>query len=242
MFHFTNKDGLFGILRSEFHPRYCKERMVYSDSSNWDYWIPQVCFCDIPLHLVGEHINTYGKYAIGLNRSWAIKSKLNPVLYYERNSFLFQIWDNLVEDIHKENTFLLGAGMQIDSMIAIYKKFQYLFQYFKPYSGYDFKTGGERIFYNEREWRFTPIDKNDYESIIPDNKFDLNRKEELNKKYISDKLVFEPKDISYIVLKSESERYETIQEIRNIKDKYSYKDVETLISKIITSEQIENDF
>jgi hypothetical protein len=242
MFHFTNKEGLFGILKSEFNPRYCKERMTYSNNINWDYWLPVVCFCDIPLHLVGEHINIYGKYAIGLNRSWAILSKLNPVLYYDKESLLYQIWDELISDIHKENTILMGAGLQIKSMLDNYSKCRYLFQYFKPYSGYDFKTDSERVFYNEREWRYTPIDNNDIESIISDSNFDLNKKDEYNNKYINKKLSFDPKDISYIVLKNESERYDAIQEIRSIKGKYSNEVVQTLISKIITAEQIENDF
>lgn len=42
---------------------------------------PMVCFCDIPLSRIDEHIGFYGKFGIGMTRKWAEQNGLNPVLY-----------------------------------------------------------------------------------------------------------------------------------------------------------------
>ena len=56
------------------------------------------------------------------------------------------------------------------------------------------------------------------------------------------KLSFEPKDVSYIIIEKEDERLEIALTIRGIKgNKYSHNDVETLVTKIISSKQILND-
>lgn len=42
---------------------------------------PMVCFCDIPLSRIDEHIGFYGRFGIGMTRKWAEQNGLNPVLY-----------------------------------------------------------------------------------------------------------------------------------------------------------------
>lgn len=86
-----------------------------------------------------------------------------------------------------------------------------------------------------------PIDANGYESIFDDSDEFRANLDMYFARLKDPYLVFEPQDINYIVLRCESERYEIIRRIRGIKEKFSYRDVETLISKIITVEQIDND-
>jgi len=50
--------------------------------------IPMVCFCDIPLSQLVSHIDTYGKYGLGMSKEWGIKKGLNPVIYFNKNSLL----------------------------------------------------------------------------------------------------------------------------------------------------------
>lgn len=241
MFHFTSKDGFVGILKSCFYPRYSKEGLPLANGKFWNYWIPMVSFCDIPLHLVSDHIVEYGKYGIGLNRDWVIKSKLNPVLYYEKSSELFRIWDQLMTQLEEDNRNLEEQSILVDSLFNFYLQNRYIFQYFKPYIGHDYKIDKEKVFYNEREWRYVPPLNLPIDLIRDDDDEFIANKEEENEKLEAYGLSFSPSDINYILIAEESERYDVIQQIRRIKDKFSYKEVECLVSKIITTEQIEND-
>ena len=68
-------------------------------------------------------------------------------------------------------------------------------------------------------------------------------KEDYSKLLSSYELTFEPNDIKYIILKEESEISEFINIIETIYGrKYSVEDVSRLKTRIITSDQIKNDF
>jgi hypothetical protein len=45
------------------------------------YAIPMVCFCDLPLSLIKKHVEEYGGYGIGLNKTWGVKNGVAPVIY-----------------------------------------------------------------------------------------------------------------------------------------------------------------
>jgi Putative abortive phage resistance protein AbiGi, antitoxin len=53
---------------------------------NWLYLI--VCFCDLPLSNLSEHLNFYGNYGIGLTKEWGIGKGINPVIYLSQASEL----------------------------------------------------------------------------------------------------------------------------------------------------------
>lgn len=247
LFHFTNQSGLIGILQSNFQANFVKEKLLMKKGQSWDCLIPMISFCDIPLHLVSDHINQYGKYGIGLSREWAIKSRLNPVFYYQTKSILFKEFDSMMEIQHKDFIGLQkiktenGQGITIPSIRNVYMKSRYILQYYKPWYGYDFKMKKERYFYDEREWRYVPVAKNRIESIYTDKDDFMSMKDEYYKLLKAPILKFKPQNVNYIILHKEAERYEVIQKIRDIKNKYDPCDVETLISKIITVEQIEDD-
>jgi len=74
LFHFTrNLQSLRGILAEGFKVNPSFERMdilsrAFGGPPDGDETgIPMVCFCDIPLSQTTEHMDRYGKYAIGLS-------------------------------------------------------------------------------------------------------------------------------------------------------------------------------
>jgi hypothetical protein len=89
IFHFTkSKKILLSILKNEFQPHFCFERCELGNRVIKGAY-PMVCFCDIPLSQVKEYIGEhYGDYGIGMSKSWAEKSGLNPVLYIKKTSHL----------------------------------------------------------------------------------------------------------------------------------------------------------
>tara|TARA_R110002051_G_scaffold256437_1_gene315549 strand:- start:264 stop:677 length:414 start_codon:yes stop_codon:yes gene_type:complete len=126
------------------------------------------------------------------------------------------------------------------------QNFMNILRHVKNYEA-DLSRGGEVIknyrFSDEREWRFTP----DYESC---NKMAINpngyktdeQKEKINKELKDVYLEFEPNDIKYIIIERESEISEFLEVLKKSKGNvYSYNDVERLMTRIITSEQIKSD-
>lgn len=152
LFHFTDSlNKLIGILKDEFKPNYCPERILYGNKI-FPYALPMVCFCDIPLSQIKDHIETYGHYGIGMSKEWAEKKGLNPILYLKRNSKLSKNLSLMKLDI----TELLQSVGKFETR----RSFLYLFRYLKNYEGNYLKgiTYNKRKFnfYNEREWRFVP--------------------------------------------------------------------------------------
>ncbi len=84
LFHFTSSiANLTGILENEFKPHLSVEQFGHvlqhlpgSTHIESESGIPMVCFCDIPLSQVGTHMDHYGPYAIGLNKSWGMEKGL----------------------------------------------------------------------------------------------------------------------------------------------------------------------
>lgn len=97
------------------------------------------------------------------------------------------------------------------------------------------KTNKEKYitFYDEREWRFVPkrLTIQDIKISKEYENLDLQDKE---------KLPFTLSDIEYIIIKNESERKDIIKAINKIKSEKDSLDI--LKSKILTIQQIEQDF
>lgn len=161
MFHFTNLENLKSILeKGKFFPRYCLECSFGDDSNNNLWYIPMVSFCDIRLTQVKEHVEVYGKYALGLSKDWGISKKVNPVFYLTKEC----LPENIISDslgLIIINTAIGGEGRATKEDIG---KFQDILRYTKPYQGYWYKNANgkyernekQKIFYNEREWRYAP--------------------------------------------------------------------------------------
>jgi len=237
LFHFTDKkENLTSILRNEFYPRYSLENWEPVLGFEREVAIPMVCFCDIPLSQIHNHTEFYGRYAIGLRKDWGIRNKINPIIYTYSGSLSATYLSNIINKVRED-------GSDLDDYINF-------LSFTKPYKGKLWQDGKYRdetiTFYDEREWRYIPkvdLKKEGIPNVIAKDEF-LN-KEFLNEKHAkleSKKLSFEPNDIKYIIVANESEIYDMATEIRNIKDKFPYKDVEILITRIISMEHIKEDF
>jgi len=238
--HFTkSSQALKGILQENFKVKYCLEEI--SLGQELFYAAPMVSFCDIPLSEIKEHIGKYGSYGIGLTKEWAIRKKLNPVLYIESNSFLARsIYESYMQLNSDEN-------FKWDLITEIQKNLVNILRYIKNYEA-DLKRVNETIrnyrFSDEREWRYTPsYEECKYMAIHPENYHSESRKKRLNDSIQHIRLDFEPNDIKYIIIESESEISDFLEILKKSKgNKYSYNDVERLMTRILTTEQIKTDF
>ncbi len=242
LIHFTkNKSTLKGILENDFKIKYCLERVV-TKNHTYDAGVPMVSFCDIPISQIKDHIKKYGSYGIGLKKNWAIKNGLNPVLYLEQGSSLSDHTLNTLYDIVLQNTKVSELS---DSELALVD----IFRYIKNYEGELIRNGESIVknyrFSDEREWRYCPNKKelggSEY-FINDDNDYKLN-KSKFNSKLSSLRLQFTPDDITYIIIKNDSEILEFIRHLETAKGKiYSLEQIRRLTTRILTVEQIMTDF
>lgn len=182
LFHFTyNKNSLLSILKNGLYVRYSLENFESLINDKAEIVFPMTCFCDIPLSQVRRHTNNYGKYAIGLSKSWGMENKINPIIYTYPNSATTSILNEIFENI--ENFFDINEieleKIKINKSVeTLYWKFNdrenefskrveslnsklsHFIRYIKPYEGKFYRNGNYLEnpvrFYDEREWRFTP--------------------------------------------------------------------------------------
>lgn len=275
LFHFTDKlDNMVNILVNEFAPAYCMESFNYlsDETSPMEIAIPMICFCDIQLSHIRNHIKSYGGYAIGLSKKWGVSKGINPVMYCIPNSFSTEIIKQSIKIINTEAQVLkeLESACKCSedqSICALIEKLKNSTQqinalnvlqfnftnYMKPYEGCSWSENafcGDTIrFYDEREWRFIPAPDLLQKAQLPtyltkEQYLGKNFKNDLNNKMKEvSKLSFKPNDIKYIIVNSQDEILNICNQIDYIKgDRYSQDEIQLLKTRIISTEQIIEDF
>ena len=246
--HYTKSlDNLLQILKNGFSLKYCKEDFFWKQKK-LRYAYPMICFCDIPLSEVKKHLESYGHYGIGLKKDWAVKKGLNPVLYLEKESSLSE---TLMQQIMRfdKNKKELKTNPNTPKIDEVWRQeLITLCSHIKNYDG-DLIINGKEInnyrFYDEREWRYVPTKlelKGNKRAILQD--IYIADKEKYNKEVGKIKLEFDiAEDISYIIVKEENDIHKTLDFIsQNFKKTLSASDMEILMTKIISTDQIINDF
>ena len=248
LFHFTpSLRNLLGILDNTFYPRYCWEPFELADNDKQPSAkdaFPMVCFCDITLSQLMKHIETYGKYGLGMTKEWGIRKGLNPVIYFNKNSSMANRLSVVINGLVRDT----GPTAQAFREITLY---------IKPYEGILYIGDGCEVvdsinvrFYDEHEWRYVPdrnvMMRNKIEWSIPEAIYLQPRKlADANRKLETDetRLSFDADDIRYIIIEEEREINEMVWRLRDIKGRrYDSGTIDRLASRIITVKQIDTDF
>lgn len=241
LFHFTkNSDVLKTIIKNGFWPRYCPEDINWLDYQDHDFIAyPMVCFCDIPLSRIDEHVGFYGEYGIGLTKEWAESNNGTPIQYVSGNNHLPDTFRSLTKFSEK-----FDEKLDENDIEAYYQTIRYLLAHVKPTQG-NMVINNELVkkeFYQESEWRCVPksdeiqdyLKKEDY-----DNSEELKINNELT--YEHCRLKFSPKDIKYIFVKSDSDIPNIINFIQTDLDHFPSADLKILMSRVISLENIKRD-
>lgn len=243
LIHFTkNKSNLKGILENDFRVKYCLEKVITKDTV-YDFVIPMVSFCDIPLSEIKNHQKNYGCYGIGLTKRWAQKNGLNPVLYLDTSS---KLAENTLEVIY-DKTFTNPSSGLNRTKLALADFFRYVKNYQAPLIRNKKIINQNYRFSDEREWRYCPEKASLFDNpyLIDDKKtYDkyIRNKNIFNSKLINIRLEFLPDDITYIIINNDSEIIEIIQHLEKCKGKrFSLEQIRRLTTRILTTEQIKSD-
>lgn len=225
VFHFTDS---FEDLKEIIENQCFKPRCVIEKRKQREIAIPMVCFCDLPLSQMGEHIKRYGSYGVGLKKDWAAKQSISPVMYESINQTKENAFDSLLKEANRVG----------DETLLEY--IYYFNWYIKSYDGYD--TTKEFIqFYNEREWRYIPpYGDLCREGYLPSSfsknvkevqaKFNHPQKEDFN-------LGFELEDVTYFFITYEEE----LEDLTSILSLDRRKEME-LLSRVIWIKDLLQDF
>ena len=222
LFHFTNEINKLGlILTNGFQVRNIYEKLP---GRQIGYITKAICFCDIPLSLIKEHVNWYGSYGIGISRNYAKNRNFTPVHY-----------------IHKESS-LYPKGSSEHS-IEWFTNYPFT-PYLKQIYGYqhilnnkNITVGKGKKFYNEREWRYIPTE-NKMEVLKHNLEKELEtRTDELNREILP-LMDLDSSCIEYILI-NKTEELDQLKEIFKLpKYKNNY---ELLLTKVLIFNQIKND-
>lgn len=249
LFHFTEDfDTVISILKEGFRPHYSLEDLglyltsIVSKENIFGRAFPMVCFCDIPLSQIRDHMKKYGHYGIGLSKAWGISKKVSPVIYTHRKSVITDI----ILQIRKDNQGDMG-GTKVGNNDKN-RTFLHVLSFIKAYNGLLHK-GGDKwenvCFYNEREWRFVPPPTDNLDDFMitqerySDPSFMDGQNRALGERM---RLCFNPPDIKYIIVRHHVQVIQMIEKLEQIGRHYNSDDKRWISSTVIAAEQIEEDF
>jgi len=244
LFHFSNKDSLYGILNHNFKVSYAREKIIGPNNFR-EFAVPMVSFCDLKLSEL-KYFLTYGKFGIGLTKEWANRNGLSPVMYINRHC---ELMDNLISGI---NGIYMHLGLvdnisQFNSLNKNYQNIMNTYRYIKNYEGELWRDGklenNNYRFADEREWRFVP--NLETEGVRPfvgiSNIRTKRQKREFNSKVNHIRLRFTPDDIKYLVVEADNDITDLINHLHQAKSRFDSETRNRLASRILTIEQIEKD-
>lgn len=261
LFHFTKDlETIKSILQNGFYPRYCMEKKEFLEVSPvknlQNTASPMICFCDIPLSLVKNHVSRYGGYGVGIKKN-LILNELHPVVYVSSSSAINKFINYSYAAIRKYQP---RTDKRIREMSDSERELFYLsgealdaIHYMKPYKGKNWInksfSGPEICFYDEREWRYVPSQAAmiyaDANRFISKEAY-LEFKDELNKKLESIALPINAKVIEYIIVAKNNDVSTMVNHIMDIDNicgnKLTAKSKGMLCSRIISMQRIESDF
>lgn len=237
LFHFTkNMDTLEKLLVNGFWPRFCLEDVHWLGYEAFDYIsYPMVCFCDIPLSRIAEHVGFYGNFGLGMTKKWAEKNGLNPVFYVSQAS---QVAISFNQLNHHTNQIVDKDNLEKSKITN-----RYLYAFTKPTEGEMVVDGTpvKKIFYQESEWRYVPV--NAKPSYLLRTMHEESSKLEKANAYTFENclLKFTPQDIKYIFVNSDSDIPRIMNFIQNDMDKNLAVDLKILMSRVVSLESLSLD-
>ncbi|WAJ22085.1 abortive infection system antitoxin AbiGi family protein [Lacrimispora xylanolytica] len=231
---FKEPEYLFDSLEKEsMIPRYYPETVNYLDIDMLHVAYPMICFCDINLHKIDDHMFFYGGYGLAFSKKWGIQKGIQPIQYINPHSILHSDFSNAFKSAIKCETEDFAQNYLLTQMF-----------YFKPIEGTMERDGTEKPknFTDECEWRFIPnVTVEELpQAVLETEIFSLPT---LNKAISVKKscwLEFDLEDIKYIIIQT-NEDFVKLIELIETKLMNSEKK-SRLISKILVWENAKGDF
>ena len=261
-YHLTGSlDTLLSIIKVGFRPLYSTEqfkRTLFGNTSEFYVDIPMVSFSNLPLSLLKDNLEAYGKYGFGMSLDWIKKNGVSPVRYIDIDSSEYLSWDESLsmyeEAKHEIEQLNLTDSNITKYVLHTFKEAVRKIQLIKPYEADLIRAKEETIltnynFYNEREWRYVPswelTQAKGLDSVIPLHPYDqyeikkfrsdgVLKGDQLNIKFDIDT------DLRYIIISKKKDVAELFQRLSKMDSKVNWD--EKLRGKLIVMENASKDF
>ncbi len=231
---FKEPDYLFGsIEKKAMVPRYYGENTDYLNIGFHQIAYPMICFCDITVHKLGEHMDLYGKYGIAFSKTWGIQKGIQPLQYVNRNSILCHDFSEAFKTSIMEGKENSATNFLLTQMY-----------YMKPIEGTMPRDGKiiKKNFTDECEWRYIPnISAVDLPQAVTES--DMASIDVLNRTISETSSVwlkFDYDDIKYIILQTNQDFEKICAFLDGVVADESIR--RKLISKIIIWDEAKEDF
>jgi hypothetical protein len=193
-----------------------------------------VCFCDLPLSLIGKHRKEYGKCAIGLDKAWGLKNGVAPVIYTHGKAQTRQPVLRLAAKAPRSGDNTLANDLDV------------LAAYTKPFRGPAWRNNRcqpEVRFYDEREWRYAPIAQRDKPLFLDWKVYrDTTKRGNLHRRFkMENALPIAPDDIQYLIIPYDREENNILELHNYITKRYSRKDAILVTTAIMTDNCLTED-
>lgn len=198
---------------------------------------PMVCFCDIPLSRIEEHVNFYGEFGIGMTREWALTNGLNPLMYMAGHNGVAKAMMRMHQTAIKSKSKTTSREFMVN--------LRHVAMHMKPASG-RMVINGEPVmkdFYQESEWRLIAQQPQIERYLQPEeyeNELRRNEANELTKKHCL--LRFLPRDVRYLFVRSDAEIPSLVNFIQTEMDTYPGADLKILVSRVTSLETLRADW
>jgi len=232
---------LKSILKNGFFPHYCPEyRLDPDDKAEASkgcrplHAAPLVSFCDLPLSLIRNHLKEYGNYGIGLKKNWGLRNGVTPVMYTHYRA-------RTRRPILRLTASAKGRG---DKRAA--NDLDLLAAYTKPFRGAAWrenrrkKLEGEVRFYDEREWRYVPVVREDEPLFLNRDHYTRpNITKALHRRFRKEyALPIHPDDIQYLIVPNDGHILALHKYLKRL---YTPKDAVLVTTAIMTIDCIHED-
>lgn len=193
LFHFTKDLDTIKYILSDgyFWPIYSIEYDKGPDANGAYDALPMVCFCDIPLSQISEHIKDSGSFGIGISKQWG-KEKISPVVYYkDKQAIMRYLFDRISPMTNERNSIL---------WLSLLKR------YYGGTWSQSKKKYYNKVLYNEREWRYIPrtLNNEDLSRKVKDiSSFDAKAESEHLRRH---ELKFDYDIIKYIFVQNDEKK------------------------------------
>lgn len=212
LLHFTKElSTLESILQSSYlRLGYCAEYFGVKDKKISSAAHPMVSFSEYQDSDLANKNVTYGGYALGLSKAWAVKAGLSPVLYVERNSQAAIGISSLLAARQKHGKDAIPKNLRLPIMqVKCFTKHE---------TGHNSKFKDDNFcFKNENEWRYVPTKNQIGGNYISLNESTFRKnKEKYNNRLLPYPLKFTHSDIVYIYVQTEVEKSELTKRFPNL--------------------------
>ena len=235
LFRFFKKpDYLFdSIEKQAMFPRYYGENIEYLNIGFHQIAYPMICFCDITVHRLEEHMDLYGNYGIAFSKTWGIKKGIQPLQYVNKHSILCQDFSDAFNTSMEEEKEDSATDFLLTQMY-----------YMKPIEGTMPRDGKsiKKNFTDECEWRYIPrVSLIDLPQVVTES--DIAAIDVLNRTICENDsawLKFDFNDIKYIILQTDQDFEKLCEVLDRVVEDDSIR--RKLISKLIIWDEAKEDF